>query len=189
MHTQSNGNGASESKTGGNGIKTKAVYDYGTINILPYTEINGIRTISDNDIKDIFSRMKQEGTLKTVFYNESITNEDEFLRFFKCGSNFIVVAYLDKEMCGFGWINNLNKTYAFTHFCFFKEYWGEKTDGIGKACLDYFDSWDSFKVFVGMVPAFNKRAIKFVKRMGYTEIGTIPEMVENSGMTILYRKT
>lgn len=189
MHTQDSGNGASRHQNDGNGIKTKAVYDYGEVTILPYTEVNGIRTVSDNDVIDIFNRMKQEGTLETVFYNGTVENENEFLAFFKNTQNFIAIAYLDKEICGFTWINGLNKTYAFMHFCFFKEFWGERMEGIGKTCFDYFKSWNSFKVFVGMIPDFNKRAIKFAKRMGYVEIGTIPEMVEDSGMTILYGKT
>jgi RimJ/RimL family protein N-acetyltransferase len=189
MHTEDSGIRASRNQNDGDGIKTKAVYDYGTITIIPYVEVNGMRTIPDERLKDIYNRMANEGTLSTVFYGSQINSEADFINFFKNGSNFICVAFLDKEMCGFTWINSLNETYAFMHFCFFKEFWGKRMEGIGKACFDYYKSWNRFKVFIGMIPDFNKRAIKFAKRMGYVELGTIPEMVKESGMTILYGKT
>lgn len=189
MHTEDSGNGASRHTNDGNGIRTKAVYDYGTVEILPYTEINGVKTVSDDELKTIFHRIESEGTLKIVFYNNTVKDEVEFIKFFKSTQNFIALAYLDKKPCGFTWINSLNETYAFMHFCFFKEFWGERMEGIGETSFDYFKSWGSFQVFIGMIPGFNKKAIKFAKRMGYVELGTIPDMVKDHGMTILYGKT
>jgi len=188
MHTENIGNGASRHQNDGNGIVTTHKYDFGRVRILPYIEVNGARTISDEDLKDIYNRMTHEGTLTTVFYGDRVNSELEFISFFKNPNNFIAVAFLDKEMCGFTWINSLNETYAFMHFCFFKEFWGEKMQGIGKTSFDYFKSWGRFKVFIGMIPDFNKRAIQFAKKMGYVELGTIPEMVKENGMTILYGK-
>ena len=156
------------------------------ITLVPYVEMNGVRTVSDEIIKDVFQQMKIEKTLETVFYSGEVKNEQDLLAILKNRNNLHVFVLVDGVVGGFAWINGLKSNYAYAHFCFFKKTWGEHTQEIGKKLIEYWFSIPDkngeplFDVLIGIVPAFNKSAINFIQKLGLITIGEIPKMIKKN---------
>ena len=170
----------------------------GVVYVIPYVEVNGSKTFSDEALVSIFDQIKQDNTLSTVFYGGTVRNADDFLAFVKSPSNYMSVVAVNKDITGIGWINGVSDNHAMGHFCFFRSSWGKYTQDMGQALLDYWFSFPGddgplFDLLIGMVPSFNARAIDYVKSLGFVELGEIPKMVrspyrvERSGMMILHK--
>jgi hypothetical protein len=148
--------------------------------LVPYVELNGSRTISDQELKHIFAQIKREGTLSTVFTDGKISTEEEFVDTVKEPTNHFVFILIDGKIRGFAWLNSCSDNHAFGHFCFLKEVWGA-TDEIGKEVLKYWFSFPGpdgplFELILGLIPKFNQRAQKFIERLGFVRVGEIPSI-------------
>lgn len=167
------------------------------IDIVPYVEINGVRTVTDQQIKDIYHKMESDGTLGIVFTSSSMKSPDEFLRIMKLPSNLPVVLFIDNALSGIAWINGIEDNHAFAHFCFFKETWGQVSEDMGRKLIEYWFSFPdgnggkAFDVIIGRIPSFNAKAIRFVEKIGFKKVGEIPLMErrpdgDRAPATILY---
>ena len=150
------------------------------IELLPYIEFNGTRTLSDDVLKEVFATIKREGTLATVFCDGKVSSPEDFIFTMKNPNNIVAFILLDGQIKGFAWLNGCSDNYAFAHFCFFKEVWG-KAEAMGKAVLDYWFKFPGvegplFDLILGLMPKFNQRAQKFVERLGFVRVGEIPKM-------------
>lgn len=162
--------------------------------LIPYSEVNGARTIPDEEIYQAFEIMKNERTLDIVHYDQKIETPEDFIDLVKRPGNLFSFFYDEKEMLGMGWVNGVSKTHAFAHFCTFKKSWGDRSVLMGKMALDYWMSFDDgeplFNVIIGMIPSFNKRAIQYIQKLGFVTLGDIPKMANVDGnkepMTINY---
>ena len=162
--------------------------------LVPYAELNGFRTIPDDELEDIFQRMQSEGLDKIVFYSGIVRTAKDFIETMKSKNNFPVFVKNDSGYAGFAWLNNLSGNTAMAHFCFFK---GNPAVEAGRKILHYWFSFTGkegplFDVLTGMIPGFNRRAIEFVKKLGAVEVGAIPKLAcneftkEKYSITILY---
>lgn len=154
------------------------------IELIPYVEINGARTVSDDVLEKIFYKIKEDGTLYTVFADRKVNAPRDFMATMKSSSNLVVFVVVDKKIQGFAWLNGCSDNHAFAHFCFFKESWGNSTESMGKELLRYWMSFPGekgylFDVIIGMIPEFNTRAQKFIEKLGFVRVGTIPKMARN----------
>ncbi len=168
------------------------------IEIVPYVEVNGSRTVPDDLVKGFFRQMVADGTAHIVFYNGNVKTDQDFLDTMKSTDNFPSFILVDGKIGGLGWLNGVVGNYAFSHFCFLKHAWGKDTAEMGKAIINYWLSLPGVEgpfldVLIGLIPDFNQHATTFAQKMGYVRIGVIPKMAHNAyagesvGMTVLYR--
>jgi len=154
------------------------------ITLLPYTEVDGIRTAADSDIKRLFDRTVEDGTEKIVFYEGTIKTADQFLHMAKSRNALFYLVIIGTETIGYIWFNRLENKTAHYHFCSFKEYWG-KNEEIGKHILPTVLGWKNKKggylldLLIGYIPIWNKRAIAFSLKCGGKSAGTIPNAIWN----------
>jgi len=147
--------------------------------IIPYVESNGMRSIPDNMMIDLFNQMKELGLTESLFYSGEVKTSEDFLKLIKSKHNVVNVVMDDDTIVFISWLNDFSRNSAFAHFCAFPEIWGNGSVEIGKSVIKY---WFDFKkngeplldVIIGKVPTVNKRAINYIKRLGLTILGDIP---------------
>jgi len=161
---------------------------WGDITLIPYVEINGQRSISDDILLAFWGKIIEQGLDRRTFGKE--TGPDEFIRLVKAPYNLPVFPVINGENApaGVAYLNNVVGNHAFAHFVFAKEVWGKKTTEMGQALLRY---WFNFAdgqldVILGNVPAANSRAVRFVERLGFTNLGEVPYLANNGAATVLY---
>jgi len=153
--------------------------------LLPYAEVDGIRTVKDSDIKNLFDRTVKDGSNKIVFYEGTIKTADQFLFMAKSQNVLFYLVLVDTETIGYVWLNRFENKTAHYHFCSFKEHWG-KNEEVGKHLLPTILGWTNkediplFDLLIGYIPVWNKRAIGFSIKCGGKSAGVIPNAVWNN---------
>lgn len=155
------------------------------ITLIPYVQMNGAWTASDDIMVSIYETLKTDGTADTVFYDGKIQDAFDFIEMMKSINNLAVIVLSDEDISGIAWINSLSDNRAFAHFAFFKKVWG-RTEEIGKELLSYWlsipgQSGYLLDIIMGLVPSFNTRAHQFVERLGLKRLGEIPHIVRVHG--------
>jgi len=132
-------------------------------------------TVGDETLGLIWSRIVDEGKVETVFYNGTISSVGDFIQYLRRGDVYPVVIF-DTEtetFCGVAWINNVNEGTAQAHFCTVN---GGNSVEVGLEVMGYWNKFCEFiNVIVGIIPEGNLRAINFVQKLGFVEVGMIPE--------------
>jgi hypothetical protein len=151
--------------------------------LLPYTERDGIRTVPDSGIKELFERTVSDGSDKIVFYAGTIRDAEQFLCMAKRTDTLFYLLMIGSEVIGYFWLNRFENKGARFHFCTFKEYWGQNVD-IGTWTLKEVLSWQDIcgkyhllDLLTGYVPVWNERAIKFSLKCGGKSAGVIPNAI------------
>jgi len=169
------------------------------ITLVPYVKYGGEWSVSDDNIMRLWDKLVEDKTHTTVFYDGGVTSREYFLKLMQSNDNNPLVVLIDQKIAGFAWFNSVSDNFAFGHFAFFRSAWGV-TDEVGQRIIKYWFSLTKstgepiFKTILGAVPEFNERAIKFVQRIGFVKLGTIPEFSyfpyfgEDKGVTLFYRK-
>lgn len=155
------------------------------IDLVPYVEVNGTRTVSDGLLRQTFEKIKEDGSHISVFSEGGVKTPDDFIKMMKSPQNLPVFVLVDKKISGLAWINGCVENRAFGHFCFFKEVWGTRSLEMGKAVLKYWFSFPGndgplFDIILGMTPGGNKKALGFITRLGFERVGEIPKMSRNA---------
>jgi len=145
------------------------------IRLVPYCEIDGIRTYSDSEIAALYDRMEMDKTAKDVFYDGSVKNRAEFVAMAKKPGTYLYVV-IEKgnpdAQFGIVWLNRVEFKRAWFHFCFFSNVWGARGVEIGKAVISQLTNMKNnagdfvIDSLLGVVPKANPKAINFVKRCG-----------------------
>lgn len=153
------------------------------IRLLPYVKIKGEWTLSADVMRGIWQQLKDEGIAQLVFNDGSLINSVDFINFFQHGRNLAVIVFSGNEVIGIAWMNNVRRNHAFGHFAFFKSAWGKLTERAGRTILQYWFAMPGpnngylFDFIIGMVDSRNRRALQYIKRLGFTQIGEIPKMM------------
>ena len=158
--------------------------------LVPYVEINGQRTISDAAVRALWEQMVYEGTAHIVF-NETVKTSDDFLRLFKSPNVFPVLAGINGIAMGAAWLTDVGPNSAVGHFCMFKSSWGFYSYDVGEEILKYWfslkkDNKPMLDVIIGRTPADNRKALKYIERLGFQLLGTIPYLSGGKGLVISY---
>jgi hypothetical protein len=157
------------------------------IDVLPYSEVNGCRTLPDTALIYIWDRLTADGTVQTVFSECEMTTAQHFIELYKDGRNLPAFVLVDGKIGGIGWVNGVQKDRAFAHYAFFKEHWGKNTLGMAKALMDYwFRPEFPFYLLLGQTPTWNRKAVKFLGRIGWTIAGELPATPKGQGIVISY---
>lgn len=151
------------------------------IKIIPYCEVDGIRTYKDSEILGLYDKIKESGRAGVVFYDGGIKDREGFLSYMKHGDNSVYIVEEDGEIIGLSWLNMFRHKTAYLHFCFTCE-WGKAVEAakIGLAALITMRDAGGrylFDMFMGAPPLFNKHAIAFVKACGGKSLGVLPNAV------------
>lgn len=153
--------------------------------IIPYVEINGLRTFLDSDIEKLWDRMVEDGSDKVVFYGGGVEDGKGLVEWFKNPQNIVhMVVDDDTEVVSITWINNTTSVSAFFHFCVFSKAWGNTEDLLKMSIKSWFafknpDGSYMFDVLMGMVPEINSKAVSAMVKIGCTNLGYIPSVIDN----------
>jgi len=153
--------------------------------ILPYVERDGIRTVTDSTMKTLWLKTVQEDLHDIIFYEGTITSEDQFLAMAKASGTMFYLLFDDNDLVGYTWLNRFENKSARMHYCVFKHYWGQTLE-IGKFVLNKLltqpleDNTFLFDLLTGFVPAWNKKAINFSLKCGGKTYGEIPNAIYNA---------
>jgi hypothetical protein len=142
------------------------------IEIIPYTEINGTRTLSDDEMRNIFNLMESDGNLNKVFFHGFPSNAYQFMLCAKNPFNKIIIAKEEEKPIILSWITDVIGKKGTIHFCSFNGiYAGKKIEAarIGlKRLLRY------YLVLVSLIPEIYTDAIRFAEMVGFKKVGIIP---------------
>ena len=146
--------------------------------VIPYVEIGGARTLPDSFLEAVYLQMVEDGSDKTVFNMGSVKSKEQFIAMMKNPANLPVFVLNGQNCAMVAWLNTINHNNACGHFCSF--YTGIPPVEVGKKVLEYWWSLQAggrgLEVILGIVPAFNERAIAFVKKLGFIEAGRVPRL-------------
>jgi len=155
------------------------------IRLVPYCEIDGIRSFSDSEIAELYDRMEKDGSAEAVFYDRSVQNRSGFVALMRSPGTYLYVIIAEDvvgvtDMIGIVWLNRVERKRAFMHFCPFSNVWGEKSVEMGKETVRRLINMKAgkgeylFDVFYGIVPVANARAIKYAEACGGKVICSLP---------------
>lgn len=163
-------------------VANKETPEYGMI---PYCEVDGIRTFSDSFIMELYDRMVEEGTVEVTLYSGNITTREEYLKAIKYGLNKLWIVLKDDELVGMIWLNNFADRSADIHACMFKDAWGRYTVGPSKYALNQLlntpnaEGEYTLDTLVGKIPVENQHMVRFSKKVGMSVVGIIPMAMYN----------
>jgi RimJ/RimL family protein N-acetyltransferase len=158
------------------------------VQVVPYVKVDGNWILEDEVVGAAYQKCLQQELIDTIFWETGIEDQDEFIAFAKKKSVIFSFVYLGEfgsgDIIGFVWLTGLSNNHALGHFCFFKEWWGDKTVEAGRIATDYWFSFEGensplLDTIIGMVPAFNKRAHRYVEKVGFSRLGVIPRLFKN----------
>lgn len=154
------------------------------LNLIPYVELDGAWTLSDKMMRHVWGRMEAEGTYQDVFHGGEIVNDDRFLSFVKTRTNAVVTVWTLQDIVLLAWLNGVEKNHALAHFCTFRSVSRDRKLEAGKMVTDYWLGFRTndgpwFSVICGLVPAYNKAAIKFARDLGWQVSGMIPRLIRH----------
>lgn len=154
--------------------------------LIPYVEINGARTFTDEEIKTFFQMMIDEGTAKKVFHQGSVSTPDQFLQYLKKPSNHtIIIIDENRQPMGISWINGIEDRRAWFSFNVFKPYWGKKSIEILCLAREHWMNMENqtgqqiIKILIGITPSNNRLAIRMMQKCGATSLPEIPDFMTN----------
>ena len=151
--------------------------------VIPYTEIDGIPTFKDSDVKGFYDRIAKDGLVEFIFHDGYIQTSDDFLMMMKGAGAALYVAYYENDPVGVGWLTHFEakSRSCRAHFTTFSEVWNKDTVSIGREVFNQMlhmtvpgtDEY-VFDVFLGLVPSVNVRAVKWLNKVGLVTVGEIP---------------
>lgn len=160
---------------------------------IPYTQVDGVPTFKDSEIIGLYQRIWDEGLGPTLFHDGSIKNAAHFLQLMKgSGTILHVVVEEDGHPVALWWLNRIEQTHAYCHFCAFIELFATPdTKKIGKDAMKICFDGMGFKVIMGMLPSTNVIAIRYLGKVGMHVLGTVPNLMHTESGdgvegTILY---
>lgn len=137
--------------------------------------------VPDLLLYELWDRLCDSGTAKTVFYDGSVNSHHGFRDFMRRDENQMFAVYYDGEPAGAVWLNDIRFANARVHGFFCKELWGRKRDGgvpksilAGRFAMATLLRTMAFDVLYGFIPCWNRVAIKFSLQCGARQVGVLP---------------
>lgn len=131
-------------------------------------------------LKAVWQKIVNEKLQARLFYDGSVSTEEEFCReLFRYGCLPFVVM-LGGEFAAFSWLNCITGKMARTHFVIFRDYWGKHFhQGIGKNFYSYILTRKDghgflFDSLYGITPKSNSLAWKAAIDCGWHKVGELP---------------
>jgi len=152
------------------------------IEIVPYKEIDGIKTFSNTQIRRLYNMVLENGH-GVIFDTSNMQSEDEFLREMNTNS-YLYIIYYEGKPISFMWINNIYERMAYGNWCTFKGFSYDQKVTAMKRALDYLmdlrvDDKHMFDCLVGHTASKLEGAIAFMESVGMVCVGEIPKLMWN----------
>lgn len=158
------------------------VQDDSSWRLFPYTDIDGIPTMTDSFVMGLYKKMEDEGMAHKVFIERVIKTKEGFLYLMKFKKNKLFVLKKKDEIGGIFWINNFGVRTAECHFCLFSVIYGKENIKLinNVVCMllemkcgeNYL-----FDMLYGVIPESNIIARRWAKKMGFNSLGMMPSAV------------
>lgn len=155
------------------------------ITLVPYCEVDGIRTFTDTEVLDLYDRMAINGTAKAVFSDGQILSREDWLETMKFPHNFMYVVFSGDKIVAAVWLNRVEMKKAHFNYCAFFNGWRMGSVKGGRMIMDTVMEMKSkdgeylFDVLMGVTPAVNTSAVKYMKLCGWIILGEVPLGVWN----------
>jgi hypothetical protein len=153
------------------------------LSIMPFYDKDGTAYFSDTFLAQVFRRMVREESVAKIFYDGSIQNSADFIRFAKNRENELFFVFYDGREAGFFWLNRFRGKAAFIAYCLYKDFWGDEALLISRKCIEFLFARKDvhgehrIDVLLGLTPANNKLAVKFLLKNGMTVLGKVPGLL------------
>jgi len=150
--------------------------------IVPYVKVGDEWSLNMAVVAHIFRKMDDARLTGKVFYDELLKNDTQFLYMIQRSDHVVNMVFEGEACVAVTWLNRFGPNYAYANFVMFPEVWGPSTKEIGKKVMDYWFGLQNdngqpiFDVLIGETPAVNRLAVRYIKQMGWTILGTIPKM-------------
>lgn len=160
------------------------------VKIVPYCHVDGVPTYKDSEVRKFFARIVRDGLKDIIFHAGDVTTENQFLARMKASTTSMYVVYADDIEAGLIWLTHFEGKSCRVHFTSFSEVWGMDTVSIGRDAIrqvlymrdasgDYV-----FDVLLGLIPAQNIRAVKWLAKVGLVQACMIPNALWNGDESI-----
>jgi hypothetical protein len=134
--------------------------------------------IPDAALIVIWQQIVAEGKVQQLFYAGGISTADQFVAFIRSDhvEAYVVFDPLNRRPVVIAWLTNAGGGSAFAHYCVL----GRPIREAGRAVIAYWsDQRDAagarrFDVLLGITPETNTAALRVLRILGFTAIGTIP---------------
>lgn len=140
----------------------------------------------------LWKRLVDDGLVSIYFPGQEETGFSNFVKLISGGEEVVLVVVRDEEdklstdIVGFcSWnpiyLGQVNTVLA--GFIFFKKFWDKKiTDESAHLIMQHwFEKREDIDIALGIVARKNIPTLRFLKRVGWTQSGTIPNMSQFSG--------
>ena len=152
------------------------------INFLPYFKHKGQWSLSDDFVRYAYACMVHDGVANIALADGCATNADEFLALMQSPSQQLYLGLIGEILGAVVWCNNFKKGSCEVHYATRKWTWGKYTVRLGKEfCAHILNQKDDrgylFDILWGVTPAEHRLACRFLKRLGWVVLGTVPHGV------------
>jgi hypothetical protein len=159
----------------------------GDIDLLPYVNQVGEYNMPDSFLAQAYRRTVIEKSIHKVFYDGSIQSSKEFIDYFKQERIELFFVYYRDEEVGFFWLSPFVKKSAFITYCIYKNFLRQSLL-ISQACIRGIFALEDehgdkrLDTLLGITPADNKLALRFLTKIGMTVVGKIPGLICDAGI-------
>lgn len=151
--------------------------------LAPYAGGKGL--YAADTLVTLYYRLKQEDLYDTVFHDNPDMDLYGFMNFFSTPSVMLSLCSLVEgeqvqDIAGMAWLVGPEqfgtRKRGLGSFVSFRDYHQPAlTDQMGRMVLQYWLDYLGTDVVVGMTPAENQLAVRFIKRLGFEELFRMPE--------------
>lgn len=152
--------------------------------IMPFVRDQSV--YCDDALANLYKRIKAEGIWNVVFHDNPEMDLYDFMSLFMRPTTFLQIMSIVeedkfKDIAGMAWLTDvINCSGKLLRgegsFLFFKDYQNPKfTNEFGRMILDFWFMVLGLDTVVGLTPITNRPAISYIRRMGFSIVGSIPK--------------
>jgi RimJ/RimL family protein N-acetyltransferase len=159
--------------------------------LLPYSP--GLIDFKETVLVDMYNKLHEDDLYEIVFHDNPKMSLNQFITFFTSGlahlAFFCVIENEVEVPAGLCWICDIVSHEGGTRkgnvsFCFFKEFQNPKyTNDLGRMALEYWMNVLQIDLIYASTPVDNRLSVMYVKRVGFKEVGRIPNYCFFQGNT------
>ena len=150
--------------------------------ILPYIKVDGIPTLRDSEIMELYDRLVEDGLDRVMFFMEPMMTRELFLEGVKSnGTLFYAIEDEDGSIAAIAYINRFEGKTARYHTCVYKKWWGVGGSKISLLMADHIkglrdeNGMPIFVRLIGYLPSIYEHTLNAALREGVSIVGCIPD--------------
>jgi hypothetical protein len=149
-----------------------------SVSVIRYLGADGRPAVGEEQLAGIWRQMVAEAKVEDVFYAGGVTSLDDFSRLMAAHAAEAVLAVdaASGAARGFAWLTNVHDGSAFLHYCSLGGFSREGARAVLAAVegLRGADGQPLLDRLLGITPEVNTAALRVLRLMGFTSLGTIP---------------